>query len=1188
MKTIRTIALLLLCPLLMSGAVLSKQFTADTTVAGLQGEGWTVSADALADNSLTFSGAGMKLENTGGGAYYLRSPEFTSVAAGTAQLTLGTDASLTGTHGRFALVAGWGANNEVIRLILQQNNTTLRVVGDVELDLVVPNFNLAQGGQLLDITLEWDGEFVDIYLDGDLLTTVGYRNAGLSVDGFEFTAGWTTSSGTRAVASTGIVVNDFDDDDGEWEMPGAILSTQFNAGTTIEGLAAEGWGIILDNAAPANTLTFSDAGMQLTNDNGGTANLRSPVFAPQSVGSVSFTLGSDFGSTGNQGYFSLYNWATPAELTRLRLESSTQLRVYHGTEWDQFQAINFSALQPGELLDVVIEWDETAIYVTVNNDENLSVTASYFNSVVLPVDRFQFVAGWSSSTGVRDLQSDGITVVPGPSAYATSLRDLAEDRGVIIGTAVSWQMLSNFTSGSPQIPQQKRDILAAEFNGYVAENNHKMRSMLRNRPADPFNVQVSDINTFEIDRMVQIARSNGVSKIRGHALIWHEQIPDWLDSEAPGWSSSQITAFATSYIKALLTYCREHAPEIYEWDVINEAISDIPLIGGTFRSGTWYDGVQSKQAFIDALFIAAREADPDVRLVYNDYNIELSGGLYGYKNTRMRNMISGMVSRGVPVTGVGLQGHFVGPNQNGSGGFSTTDANRLRDTFTFLAGLGLECIITELDLSLNTDSPNSEGNVTAQQLAEQGVQYERIVATALAQPNAPAVFIWGYSDTNSWIPNHRPGSGHALLFDHNHQRKPAYFGVANALARNFFWDGSDAGGTGDAASDGGSASWNLSTANWDIGSGYPRISWRNRNEANAMFSGTAGTVTITENVSARSLLFESSGYVLTRSGSNTLTLIDSPDRSINVAPGVSAAISTPITGGSSGAQSLMIGGGGQLTLSGVNTYSGATHVNAGGLIVDGSIGSTSMVTVASGARIGGNGSLAGGVRLAEGAKYVFDMDATLTVSGTVTLSSGFSVNDLVSADGGATDWSHVENGSYTLIAGTVEGLDFRSPVTLPDGRTAFFQEGGLQLVVEGEAYDPNYLAWLGQFELSDGDGAFNADPDGDGFPNLFEFVFDGDPTVPFSANMPEAEFNANGELLFRFIRRTDAVEAVDLTFEYSTDLASWSSQSIPASSGGNVSIEADTPAEGLQTVTITVAPSAAPDGRLFGRIRGQP
>ncbi len=201
-------------------------------------------------------------------------------------------------------------------------------------------------------------------------------------------------------------------------MSGAILVTSFTEDTTIAGLQAEGWDIILDNAAPANTLTFSDAGMQLTNDNGGDANLRSPVFDPQSVGSVSFTLGSDFGSTGNQGYFSLFNWATSAELIRLRLESSTELRVFHGTAWNEYQPINFSALQPGELLDVVIEWDETALYVTVNNDENLSVTTNYWNNNVLPVDRFQFVAGWSSSDGVRDLQSDGITVIPEPSAYA--------------------------------------------------------------------------------------------------------------------------------------------------------------------------------------------------------------------------------------------------------------------------------------------------------------------------------------------------------------------------------------------------------------------------------------------------------------------------------------------------------------------------------------------------------------------------------------------------------------------------------------------------------------------------------------------------------------------------------------------------------------------------------------------------
>jgi len=380
----------------------------------------------------------------------------------------------------------------------------------------------------------------------------------------------------------------------------------------------------------------------------------------------------------------------------------------------------------------------------------------------------------------------------GNAEAQTTLRALADAKGKLVGTALPSQYIDNPAS----MPSGYQSTLANEFNVYVAENSFKMSELLPNAPANPFDVQISDLSTAKIDTLVARARENGVGMIRGHALIWHTQAPSWLTTSVTGWTSDQITAFATSYIKAVVTYCKSindavDAPvRIYEWDVINETIDKTTAKDKKrarrsaakssfgYRTGTWYDGVADRQAFIDAVFRAARNADPNLRLVYNDYGIEFYGSP---KCNFMLNMVGGMVARGVPIDGVGMQCHFQGPDTSGAGGFSSSNAKKFRQTFAALRALGLEGIVTELDLWLQTDSATTEGNVTSQQLALQGDQYRLIVSTALSEPNCPALVLWGFTDAYSWIPWAWPGWGHSLPFDRSYAKKPAYEGITNAI-----------------------------------------------------------------------------------------------------------------------------------------------------------------------------------------------------------------------------------------------------------------------------------------------------------------------------------------------------------------------------------------------------------------------
>lgn len=313
------------------------------------------------------------------------------------------------------------------------------------------------------------------------------------------------------------------------------------------------------------------------------------------------------------------------------------------------------------------------------------------------------------------------------------LRDLAGP--FLIGYA----SIDNFDSLGDSATYQ--DIARREFNILTPENAMKWNAIHPLQATYSFG---------PADRHVAFARANNM-QVHGHALVWHNQNPGWLAGGA--WTEAALTEVLNDHVDTVMGHYRG---QVLVWDVVNEAFGD----DGEFRPSLWFNTIG--EDYIELAFRRARAADPDARLIYNDYNIETIGA----KSDAVYGLVSDFKSRGVPIDGVGFQMHLTG-----GGGLDMQDFVKNMQRFS---DLDLEIYITEMDVRYNT--PISE-----EQLSVQAAIYRDVLNRCLAQPACKALQVWGVTDKYSWVPQFFDGEGEALIFDADYRPKPAYFALKSEL-----------------------------------------------------------------------------------------------------------------------------------------------------------------------------------------------------------------------------------------------------------------------------------------------------------------------------------------------------------------------------------------------------------------------
>ncbi|RPG83844.1 MAG: endo-1,4-beta-xylanase [Coraliomargarita sp. TMED73] len=323
---------------------------------------------------------------------------------------------------------------------------------------------------------------------------------------------------------------------------------------------------------------------------------------------------------------------------------------------------------------------------------------------------------------------------------------------------------------------QEKALTATEFNVITPENCMK----------PSFTQPKEGIFTFaEGDDLVAFAQEHSIAVV-GHTLVWKNDAPQWFFKDAAGGEVSREVLIERMK-EHIRTVVGRYRGRIAYWDVVNEAIDTNWIqqeqrFDAFYKPCPWLDIIGPE--YIEIAYRTAHEADPDAKLLYNDYNLDQPAKL-----DFALDMIAGLRKRGVPIHGLGYQGHFF---------LDEPTLPLIERVLENSRKAGVPLHITELDVSVLPNAWKHRGASVEDKfelaaefnpyvegapepvLLEQANRYEDLFNLFVQYAdNMERVSFWGVWDGNSWR-DYRPMLGrtdYPLLIGREFERKPAYHAV---------------------------------------------------------------------------------------------------------------------------------------------------------------------------------------------------------------------------------------------------------------------------------------------------------------------------------------------------------------------------------------------------------------------------
>lgn len=300
-------------------------------------------------------------------------------------------------------------------------------------------------------------------------------------------------------------------------------------------------------------------------------------------------------------------------------------------------------------------------------------------------------------------------------------------------------------------------LILQQFNSLTPENAMKMA---------PIHPKENEYYWKDADSIVAFAQRNHL-RVRGHNLCWHNQVPAWMFVDRNGKQVTKEILLKRLHDHILAVVSR-YKGKIYAWDVVNEAISDKP--DEYLRPSLWYQIYG--EDYIAKAFEYAHEADPKAILFYNDYN-----EINAVKREKIYRLVKSLKDKGVPIGGLGLQGHWA---------INEPSREQLDSTIKRFSELGVKLQITELDISVYPKEHTArerrpeDANTafTTEKEQKQIDEYKMCFELFEKYKNfIQSITFWNVSDRSSWLDNF-PVQGrkdYPLLFDKNLKPKKVFW-----------------------------------------------------------------------------------------------------------------------------------------------------------------------------------------------------------------------------------------------------------------------------------------------------------------------------------------------------------------------------------------------------------------------------